>query len=95
MPIPFTAKAIQNLEQFFAALDLRRVVDPAVLRAHVDQMIRKIRALSVAPGLAEILVAGEAEARCRRQRLKNGLPLTAETIQVLRDYRATGGEAPC
>jgi len=94
VPIPFTAEEIQNLGQFFAALDLRRFVDPAVFKARMDQMIREIRVLPRAPGFAEIFVAGEPEARCRRQRLKNGVPLTAEAVQVLRDYGFTGGEAP-
>jgi hypothetical protein len=94
-PIPLTTKEIQNLGQFFAALDLRRFVDPAGFRARMDRMIREIQALPVVPGFAEMLVAGEPEARCRRQGLKNGIPLTAEAIQILRDYGFTEGETPC
>jgi LDH2 family malate/lactate/ureidoglycolate dehydrogenase len=61
----------------------------------MDQLIREIKAFPRAPGFAEILVAGEPEARCRRQRLKDGIPLTAEALQGLRDYGFTGGETAC
>lgn len=86
LPVPFTAKEIQNLGQFFGALDIRRFVDPAVFRTRMDQMIREIKALPTAPGFAEILVAGEPEARCRKVRLREGIPLTDEAVAVLREY---------
>lgn len=57
-------------------------------------MILEIKALPRAPGVEEILLPGEPEARCRRQRLREGIPLTAEAVKVLRDYGFTGG-APC
>ncbi len=95
VPIPFTAVHIQNLGHFFAALDLRRFVDPTVFKARMDRMIREIKALPVAPEFAEILVAGEPEVRCRKARLRDGIPLTAEAVQVLRDYGFRDGGAPC
>jgi ureidoglycolate dehydrogenase (NAD+) len=86
VPIPFTATEIQNLGQFFAALDLRRFVEPAAFKARMDQMIREIKTLPRAPGFEEVLVAGEPEARCRKRRLREGIPLTAEALKVLREY---------
>ena len=86
VPVPFTITEIQNLGQFFAVLDLRRFGDPAVFKARMDQMIREIKALPRAPGFAQILVAGEPEAQCRRDRLRNGIPLTAEAVKVLAEY---------
>jgi ureidoglycolate dehydrogenase (NAD+) len=95
VPVPFTAIHIQNLGHFFAALDLQRFVDPAAFKARMDQMIREIKALPLAPDFTEILVAGEPEARCRKARLREGIPLTREAVQVLREYGFTGGGASC
>jgi LDH2 family malate/lactate/ureidoglycolate dehydrogenase len=94
IPVPFKIAEIQNLGHFFAALDLRRFVDVAVFKARIDQMIREIKGLPRAPGCVEVLVAGEPEARWRQQQLRNGIQLTPEAVQVLRDYGFTGGE-PC
>jgi LDH2 family malate/lactate/ureidoglycolate dehydrogenase len=95
IPVPFEIAEIQNLGHFFAALDLARFLDPAVFKARMDQMIRELKALPRAPGFAEILVAGEPEARHRKAHLRDGIPLTPEAVQVLRDYGFTGGGAPC
>ncbi len=86
VPVPFTIKEIQNLGQFFAALDLRRFGDAAAFKRRMDQMIREIKTLPRAPGFEQILVAGEPEARCRRERLQHGIPLTAEALKVLTEY---------
>ncbi len=95
IPVPFKIAEIQNLGHFFAAVDLRRFVDPAMFKARMDQMIRELKALPRAPGFEEILVAGEPEARYRKVRLRDGIPLTPEEVQVLRDYGFTGGGPPC
>lgn len=94
IPVPFRISEIQNLGHFFAALDIRRFVDVAMFKARMDQMLREIKALPRAPGCEEILVAGEPEARWRRQQLREGIHLTPEAVQVLRDYGFAGGE-PC
>lgn len=95
IPRPFELKEVQNLGHFFAALDIRRFLEPAAFKARIDAMIREIKGLPRAPGVDEILIPGEPEAHCRRQRLKDGVPLTAEAAQVLRDYGFTGAEPPC
>ena len=95
IPLPFELKGFQNLGHFFAALDLARFLDPGAFKARMDSTIREIRALPRAPREEEILLPGEPEARCRRQRLKDGIPLTAEALKVLRDYGFIGGQAPC
>lgn len=92
--VPFKIAGIQNLGHFLAALDLRRFVDVGVFKSRMDEMIREIKALPRAPGFAEILVAGEPEVRSRRRQLQDGVQLTPEALQVLRDYGFTGGE-PC
>ena len=95
VPIPFKISGIQNLGHFFAALDLRRFQDPAVFKARMDQMIREVRALPRAPGSEEVLIAGEPEERCRRQRLEEGIPLTTEALRVLQEYGFSGGRTRC
>ena len=92
IPVPFKIAEIQNLGHFFAALDLRRFVEIHVFKARVDQMIREIKALPRAPGCEEVLVAGEPEARSRRRQLREGIRLTPEALQILRNYGFTGGE---
>jgi LDH2 family malate/lactate/ureidoglycolate dehydrogenase len=91
IPRPFKLEEFQNLGHFFAALDIRRFLDPAAFKNRMDVMIREIKALPRAPGVDEILIPGEPEARCRLQRLRDGIPLTAEAARVLRDYGFTGG----
>jgi ureidoglycolate dehydrogenase (NAD+) len=61
----------------------------------MDQMIREVRALPRAPGSEEVLIAGEPEARCRRQRLEEGIPLTTEALRVLQEYGFSGGRTRC
>jgi LDH2 family malate/lactate/ureidoglycolate dehydrogenase len=95
IPLPSELHEIQNLGHFFAALDIVRFIRPADFKTRMDTMIREIKALPKAPGTREILLPGEPEARCRRQRLTEGIPLTAEAVQVLRDYGFPGGEDPC
>jgi LDH2 family malate/lactate/ureidoglycolate dehydrogenase len=92
VPVPFTISEIQNLGHFFAAVDLRRFVAVANFKARMDQMIREIKSLPLAPGCHEVLVAGEPEARNRRQQLHDGILLTPEALHVLRDYGFSGGD---
>jgi LDH2 family malate/lactate/ureidoglycolate dehydrogenase len=90
IPRPFELKEHQNLGHFFAALDIARFLPPVDFKARMDQMIREIKALPVAPGAEEILMPGEPEARCRKARLHDGIPLTAEAAHGLREYGFTG-----
>ena len=92
IPVPFRIAEIQNLGHFFAALDLRRFVDVGVFKVRMDQMIREIKNLPLAPGCDEILVAGEPEARSRRRQAQDGIRLTPEALDVLREYGFTGGQ---
>jgi LDH2 family malate/lactate/ureidoglycolate dehydrogenase len=93
IPRPFELKTVQNLGHFFAALDIGRFLPSVDFKARLDQMIREIKGLPLAPGCEEILMPGEPEARCRKARLRDGIPLTAEAAQGLREYGFTGGMA--
>ncbi len=95
IPKPFLLEEVQNLGHFFAALDLRRFLDPSVFKARMDEMIREIKSLPRAPGVEEVLIPGEPEARCRARRLQEGIPLSAEAVRVLREYGLRLGGATC
>lgn len=92
IPRPFELKEVQNLGHFVAALDIRRFVDPAQFKARIDDMIREIKVLPAAPGVQEILLPGEPEARCRRQRLKEGIPLPPHICAGLRKWGFQEGD---
>jgi LDH2 family malate/lactate/ureidoglycolate dehydrogenase len=92
---PFELTAVQNLGHFVAAMDIRRFVDPARFKARLDAMIREIKALPLAPGMTEILVPGEPEARCRERRLKEGIPLPPDVCASLSEWGFEGGDGGC
>lgn len=86
IPLIFKLTEVQNLGHFVAALDIRRFVDPARFKARVDEIIREIKALPLAPGSEDILIPGEPEARCRRRRLREGIPLPPYICAGLREW---------
>lgn len=93
IPHIFELTAFQNLGHFMAALDIRRFVDPAEFKARMDDMVREIKALPLGPGAEEILLPGEPEARCRRKRLKAGIPLPPYICAGLREWGFREGDA--
>jgi LDH2 family malate/lactate/ureidoglycolate dehydrogenase len=92
IPLIFELTEVQNLGHFMAALDIRRFVDPARFRARMDDMIQEIKALPLAPGAEEILLPGEPEARSRRQRLREGIPLPPYIWAGLREWGFQEGD---
>jgi uncharacterized oxidoreductase len=50
----------------------------------VGYLLQHVKSSPPAPGLTEVLVPGELEARTRRQRLRDGIPVEAATWEVLR-----------
>lgn len=92
IPRPFELIEVQNLGHFVAALDIRRFVDPGRFKARMDEMIREIKAMPLAPGAEEILLPGEPEARRRRRRLKEGIPLPPNVCASLREWGFQEGD---
>jgi LDH2 family malate/lactate/ureidoglycolate dehydrogenase len=50
---------------------------------HIGELVRHVKTSPPAPGQAEVLVAGELEARTRRQRLREGIPVEPATWEAL------------
>ncbi|MFA6109093.1 MAG: Ldh family oxidoreductase [Candidatus Latescibacterota bacterium] len=68
---------------FLAVLDVGFFTDPAEYRCNVDLLIRTEKGLPRLPGVEEILVPGEPEARVLADRLAHGIPLPAGTMAKL------------
>ena len=62
----------------------------AYLRA-VDDAITTIQAVPPAEGVQAVLAPGEPESRSREERLRDGIPLPAETWRELRELAARQG----
>jgi LDH2 family malate/lactate/ureidoglycolate dehydrogenase len=92
IPRPSELVEFQSLGHFFAALDIRRFVDPARFEARMDQMAEEIKALSLVQGAREILLPGEPESRCRHQRLKEGIILPPHVCARLREWGFQEGD---
>jgi LDH2 family malate/lactate/ureidoglycolate dehydrogenase len=49
----------------------------------MGRLVQHVKSSPRAPGLAEILVPGELEAKTRRDRLRQGIPLEPATVEAL------------
>ncbi len=74
----------QNVGHFFCLLDVAAFMDPDELRRRVDRMIDCVKACRKRPGVDEILVPGEPEARKAEFNRRHGIPVGAETVAELR-----------
>lgn len=62
------------------AIDIAAFDDPAAFKGRVDELIRRLKEGRKAPGSENILMPGEKEELCRRQRLETGIPLSAGVL---------------
>ena len=67
----------------FVALDIARWRPLNEFTADVDALLAAIKAAPAAPGVEEVLLPGELEARAEEQRLRKGIPLDEETWEEL------------
>ena len=83
----------QNTGHFFLALraDLFMPMDRFVERMQV--LAERVRSQPLADGFEEILTPGEPEARCEKKRLADGIPLTADVMESLRQEAELAGVA--
>lgn len=61
------------------AVDIATFADPAEFRARIGEYIDAVKAVPSRAGIDEIMVPGEPEARTKRHRERNGIPLTSDT----------------
>jgi LDH2 family malate/lactate/ureidoglycolate dehydrogenase len=69
---------------FYLALDPERFMPLEEFRARVDRLVDQVKASEPASGVEEVLIAGEPEARCKAERLRDGIPLSAVVRDELR-----------
>lgn len=74
----------QRLGAFVWAIDITPFVDPGEFRRRIRQMFDEIRAVPPAEGAKRVYIPGELEAERKRERLKNGLPISAEVAAELK-----------
>ena len=73
----------QNIGHLVGVLPIASFEDLNVYKARMDKSIRDLKGVRKAPGVAEITLPGEIEARAMVERLKTGIPLAIGTIKEL------------
>ena len=76
-------RRIQN--SVVVAIDISKFTDVEEYKEHTDNLIDGIKTLPKAEGFNEIFVPGELEWKTYDERLQNGIPLPAVTINKLRN----------
>jgi LDH2 family malate/lactate/ureidoglycolate dehydrogenase len=76
---------------FYLALDPERFMPIAEFRARMDRLVAQIKSSERARGVAEIFVAGEIEARTKRERQFSGIPLSGVVHRELEGLGARHG----
>ena len=74
---------VTNTGQFVLALDPSRFQPIATFKAEVDRHIRSLRNSQALPGNEAVRLPGDARAKRRDDRVRNGLALPAELLAQL------------
>lgn len=74
----------QRIGHVFMAIRPNLFMPMAEFRNRMDAMIDRLKDSGPAEGRAEVLVPGEPEARREEERMRTGIPLTAEVLALLR-----------
>lgn len=75
----------QNVGHFLAAISIEQFLPMPTYHLLMKQLIASVKSVKKAPGVEEIYYPGELEDRTARLRRKNGIPLTLEAVQQLRE----------
>jgi LDH2 family malate/lactate/ureidoglycolate dehydrogenase len=78
---------------WFSAWRIDAFRDVEGFKADMKRMVDRLRGLRPRPGVEAVLVPGDPEAAAREDRLRNGVPLDAESIQQLQTLGAELGVA--
>lgn len=73
------------------AVDIAKFTELEDFYTHVEGLAAHVKASPTAPGFQEILTPGEIEARQTAQRLRDGIPIDAETWRQIRETAAEVG----
>jgi len=74
----------QHLGSLFGAIDVAHFIPIHQFKAAVDDFVRTLKGCAKAPGVQEIFMPGEIEARTKQQRLKEGIPVVRAAWDELR-----------
>ncbi|MGG1598618.1 MULTISPECIES: Ldh family oxidoreductase [Paenibacillus] len=74
----------QNVGHFFQLIDISRFMPVDLFKQRVDQMIEEIKSSPKAAGVNEIFVPGEIEYNIECKRLAEGIPLTREVYEDIK-----------
>lgn len=75
----------QCVGHMMGAIDISWFSDIHTFKKRIDQMIRELKSVPPAKGVSEVLLPGEIEMCIERQREAEGIPLTSEVIDDLRN----------
>jgi len=78
---------------FPSALNISRFIDTKLFKARVDQVIRDIKSLP-AVDEGQIYMPGEIEYLCSRRRMKDGIPLAEDVVELLNRVAVRYGAPP-
>jgi len=83
----------QDVGHFFLAMRPDLFVPDADYRNRMDTLIERVRNCPRAPGVEEVLVAGEPERRHESERRRRGIPYAANEVAALQEEAARAGTA--
>lgn len=86
-----------RLGHFMFAIDIESVTDPGSFRVELDRYIESLKGVPTQEDVDEILLPGEPEARTRRERERDGIPLpsgTSESLKRLADDHGVALPSP-
>lgn len=81
----------QNIGHLFIAIRPDLFITIEEFNERMDSFVDRAKDLPVAHGFDEILIPGEPEERTAIKRLEDGIPLTNEVIQSLREEGVRSG----
>ncbi len=79
---------------FFAALDVSKFIDIQLFKANVDQVITNIKGFPPVTDGGKIFMPGEIELLAEEKRMKEGIPLDQEVLDLLNKVATRYGASP-
>ena len=76
-------KTATNTGQFVVAIDIASFSDVGTFKSNVDNIYRTMKNSPTLPGYDEVLLPGEQSHKKRVNRIKNGIPLHDELLEIL------------
>ena len=81
----------EEVGHFFGAVRIDGFRDPEEFKSEMDAYLRAVRSCPPAPDTEPVIYAGVKEARARRDRMENGIPLHRDVIVYLRELAGDVG----